>query len=312
MIHARSTPRARGFTLIELLVVIAIIAILIALLVPAVQKVRDAAARTQCGNNLHQWAIAMHAYHDANKELVFGSNSNPRQTYVMYLWPFIDQLPLASQNVYANPFYVAPATINNSMAGLCGQSISLYYCPSDNAGQDQNNLADTYPRTRGNYSLNWGNAQYYGVPATPGDAPFGFVNGNSAVPAKVTIVMITDGTSNTLMMSEYLRAWSTQDDDWRGDIHNDQGVFRFHTLLTPNTTTPDQIDSGWWQPTGDPLMPVTNASGNQFNAARSRHAGGVNAAFCDGSVRWIANTVSLTTWKALGTMNGNDEPGSDY
>ena len=123
---------------------------------------------------------------------------------------------------------------------------------------------------------------------------------------------MSDGSSNTLLMSEQLRAWSTLDDDWRGDIHNDQGVFRFHTLLTPNTSTPDQIESGWWQPTGDPRMPCTNASGNQFNAARSRHPGGVNASFCDGSVRWVANSVSISTWQALGTMNGNDTPGNDY
>jgi prepilin-type N-terminal cleavage/methylation domain-containing protein/prepilin-type processing-associated H-X9-DG protein len=307
----RRSFRSTGFTLIELLVVIAIIAILIALLVPAVQKVRSAAARLQCENNLHQWAIAMHNHHDVKKELPFGSTSNPRQTYVMYLWPYIDQQPLANEDIYTNPFYVAPATINYSMSGLCGQFISLYYCPSDNPGHDQDNLSDTYPRRRGNYVVNWGNAEYYGTSSTAGNAPFGLIGGNSATPYYAMLVQMTDGASNTLLMSEYLRAWSTQDNDWRGDIHNDQGVFRFHTLLTPNTTTPDQIESGWWQSTGDPLMPVTNASSNQFNAARSRHPGGVNAAFCDGSVRWIADNVPLATWQALGTMNGNDEPG-DY
>jgi prepilin-type N-terminal cleavage/methylation domain-containing protein/prepilin-type processing-associated H-X9-DG protein len=307
MSHARSAPKARGFTLIELLVVIAIIAILIALLVPAVQKVREAAARTQCSNNLHQWAIAMHAYHDANKQLPFGSNSNPRQTFVMYVWPYIDQEVIAAQNIITNPFYVPPATIDNTMSGLCGQLVPLYYCPSDNAGHNQDDLGDTYPRTRGNYVVNWGNAEYYGVPATIGDAPFGLIGGNSAVPSIVTLVAMTDGTSNTLMMSEYLRAWSTFDNDWRGDIHNDQGVFRFHTLLTPNTTTPDQIESGWFQPNGDILMPVTAAVGDQFNAARSRHPGGVMAAFCDGTARWVANDVTLATWMALGTMNGNED-----
>jgi prepilin-type N-terminal cleavage/methylation domain-containing protein/prepilin-type processing-associated H-X9-DG protein len=313
-----STSRPKGFTLIELLVVIAIIAILIALLVPAVQKVRAAAARTQCLNNLHQWAIGMHSYHDVNKRLPLGSigSSNPtppRQTWVMYLWAYIDQAPLANQNNLAQPFYEAPGTINNTMNGLCGKSVALYYCPADlGIGHDQDNLADTYPRTRGNYVVNWGNAQYYGVPATPGDAPFGLVGGNSAIPNVVKLIKITDGASNTLLLSEYLRAWSTADNDWRGDIHNDQGVFRFHTLLTPNTTTPDQIDSGWYVPTGDPLMPATTASGNEYNAARSRHTGGVNVAFCDGSVRFVANSVSLTTWQALGTINGGDHPGSDY
>src|ERR1019366_3397744 len=257
MIHARSSPKARGFTLIELLVVIAIIAVLIALLVPAVQKVREAAARTQCTNNLHQWAIGMHAFHDANKHLPLGSQSNPRQTWVMYLWAYIDQGPLANQNNLAvNAFYLPPVTIANSMAGLCGQVVPLYLCPSDNPGHDQDNLGDTYPRTRGSYMVNWGNAQYYGVPATPGDAPFGLIGGNAAAPQLFTLVKITDGTSNTLMMSEYLRAWSNADNDWRGDIQNDHGVFRVHTLLTPNTSLPDQIDSGWFQPTGDPLMPA--------------------------------------------------------
>src|SRR5438132_1578746 len=100
MSPTRFSLRPKGFTLIELLVVIAIIAILIALLVPAVQKVRDAAARLQCTNNLHQWAIAMQSYHDTNKKLPFGSRSNPRQTWVMHLWPYIDQRPLADLNDY--------------------------------------------------------------------------------------------------------------------------------------------------------------------------------------------------------------------
>src|SRR5437773_2062356 len=85
-------PTRRAFTLIELLVVIAIIAILIALLVPAVQKVRQAAARTQCINNLKQYGVAMQAYHGANKQLPLGIITTPaRQTWVIYLWPYLDQ-----------------------------------------------------------------------------------------------------------------------------------------------------------------------------------------------------------------------------
>src|SRR5690349_13576782 len=85
-----------GFTLIELLVVIAIIAILIALLVPAVQKVRAAAARTQCLNNLKQIALALHGYHDANKVLPSGCKASNLLAFHVYILPYIDQTPLYS------------------------------------------------------------------------------------------------------------------------------------------------------------------------------------------------------------------------
>src|SRR5947208_8172329 len=160
-----STRRAAAFTLIELLVVIAIIAILIALLVPAVQKVRAAAARTECSNNLKQLALAMHTYHDAQGQLPLGAQTGPgsppnppRQTWVMYLWPYIEQSSLASSIDYSTQnFYLAPATVSGSMSGLTGAAISILRCPVD-IGVDQD--ADpTYPRRRGNYVVNWGNVQ---------------------------------------------------------------------------------------------------------------------------------------------------------
>jgi prepilin-type N-terminal cleavage/methylation domain-containing protein/prepilin-type processing-associated H-X9-DG protein len=303
---------APGFTLVELLVVIAIIGILMALLLPAIQAAREAARRTQCENSLKQWGLGMHAYANAQKHLPVGARDNPRQTWVMYLWAYIGEVPLHAKNDISQAFYVPPGSIDYSMAGLCGQFVALYYCPDDAAGADQNSSLAQHERRRGNYVINWGNSAYGANPEPRnGIAPFSHVDGSRSNPRITKISMITDGTTHTLLMSETLRAWSTQDNDWRGDIHNDDGVFRFHTSVTPNTTVADTIESGYYQNTGDPLMPAaTGTDTNEVAAARSRHPGGVNAAMCDGSVRFFSDNIAVGTWKALGTMNGGDAPGN--
>lgn len=306
---SRIARRHAGFTLIELLVVIAIIAILIALLVPAVQKVRDAAARTQCMNHLKQWSLGMHSFHDANKRLPVGSKNNPRQTWVMYVWAYIDQGPLHTLNDFNQHFYLPPGTIGGTMDGLCGKPVPLYNCPADNNARDQNEPGTYYMRTRGNYVVNWGNVTYGSAPPSNGRAPFGHLNGNRSTPQITKFAHFTDGSSNTLLMSEYLKPISQADNDWRGDIHNDDGVFRFHTINTPNSTAPDVVN--WAVATGDPAMPVSTA-GAQHNAARSRHQGGVFTAMADGTVRFVNNSISIGTWRALGTMDGNDTIGNDF
>jgi prepilin-type processing-associated H-X9-DG protein len=112
-------------------------------------------------------------------------------------------------------------------------------------------------------------------------------------------------------MSETLLAKVASDNDWRGDIHNDDGFFRFHTVVTPNSSSPDLVRSTtFFTPNNDPLMPV--ALGNpERAAARSRHPGGVNAAMSDGSVRFFRNSIDLTTWRALGSMAGGEVVGNN-
>ena len=300
----RRHPQRQAFTLVELLVVIAIIAILVVMLLPAVQAAREAARRTQCLNHLKQWGIAMYLHHDAFNEFPIGARNNPRQTWVMYLWPFIEEHPLDSANDIDQHFYLPPGTIAGTLDGLTGQYVELYYCPSD-SGNDQ--TQGTYQRRRGNYVVNWGNSRY-GQPDEPfGKAPFSHVGGRREQPRKTSIKHMTDGASKTLMLSEVIRAISLDDNDWRGDIHNDDGVFRFHTLLTPNSRAPDVIQNGWFQSNSDPLMPAAAGARNaQVTAARSRHPGGVQVTLCDGSGRSISNDIALEVWMAMGSMNGEE------
>jgi prepilin-type N-terminal cleavage/methylation domain-containing protein len=302
-------PRRPGFTLIELLVVIAIIAVLIALLLPAVQQAREAARRTQCKNNFKQWGLAMHNYHDTSGCLPFAATWTPRHTYIVSLWPYLDQANLFNMYNFSLGFWQAPNCVQNSMSGVIARRLPIYSCPSDKEGYWQ---GDSYWRSRGSYVVNWGNVTRPQIAAATSRAPFGYYNDNPGTPRSSRLSDFTDGTTNTVLMSEILMARIDGDNPWdvRGDVFNDDSSFvsfQFMTLNTPNSRTPD-TNNFCGSSNIDPMMPCSGG-GNQQAIARSRHIGGVHVLMGDGTVRFVSNNLNLGTWQALGTMDGNESVG---
>jgi prepilin-type N-terminal cleavage/methylation domain-containing protein/prepilin-type processing-associated H-X9-DG protein len=317
-----------GFTLIELLVVIAIIAVLIGLLLPAIQKVREAANRVRCQNNLKQLGLAMHSYHDAHGSFPKGNaggpfGPNPGTDWES--WYFLSAsyliLPYVEQDNLYNRFDVLKNQTRSATwdqaTGPAAQRLQVFICPSSPL------LTNGYPGT--NYLFSTGSSIDTGGCATAARK----ANGAIVEDVGRQLTEITDGTSNTILASEYIpgvdaanafkvvsainivnRAFPTQAELdvvaaapavrtlsnngrwWAWHSHTDA---LFNTAAPPNWKCQNGAGGAG---VGGAGLAWDSCSG--IVPARSRHTGGVNVCLADGSVHFIGDSIDLTTWQRLG------------
>ena len=342
------TRRRPGFTLIELLVVIAIIATLIALLVPAVQKVREAAARTQCSNNLKQIGLALHNYHDTNKAFPQtykplatpdptappGTGTYGASVFTLIL-PFIEQNPVYNQidtkRAALSRFNMSPSNPVYSTV------IPIYLCPSA-PGQPTTEYSAELANSFSNFGITvsyppgmiWGRTDYAPDAGMSADIPGISINAGPSIICQppdgpVRMTDITDGTSNTMMIIE---------DAARPTWYGSKGPATVAGYTGAPGTTP-QGGGAWADPLnyiatnggdpsgsgiaagggfmGIPPAPWTCASGcTNDSEIFSFHTGGSNVCFGDGSVRYVRDGLTMNQAFALLSRAGGEVTTFDY
>jgi prepilin-type N-terminal cleavage/methylation domain-containing protein/prepilin-type processing-associated H-X9-DG protein len=300
-------PRLRrAFTLIELLVVIAIITVLIGLLLPAVQKVRDAAARSSCQNNLKQIGLALQNYHDVNRQFPpgytsgvgpSGEDTGPGWGWAAFILPYMEQQPLFSQINLSVPIE------SSQHAAVRTVIVKPYLCPSDTApltfpvgpasanGQLTSTTCQLAPAS---YTGNFGVSE----PGVDGEGVF-FRN------SRVRIGDITDGTSQTILAGE--RSYRYSQTTWVGTVTGTKAV------PSPGSPLPVEVD----EPANFVLSHVGEMAAGasrpyEINNYSSNHTGGAMFVFADGHVRFLTGDTDYSTLKALSTRNGGETITGEY
>jgi len=299
----------RGFTLIELLVVIAIIAILIGLLLPAVQKVREAAARMSCSNKMKQLGLALHNYHDTNNRFPSAATIGPAGSgafvtgggtrgapWSVLVLPFLEQTALFSQFNTATGDFGGLFSFDNgaNQSALQRTRLTAYECPSDPNSNAANQNSNYFACIGGGAP---GSNCTTGVCTPAASYRYAADNGIMCVNSKNTFASITDGTSNTFLLGEsrYMQLASGNSTfyaTWATAYYTSGGPYYPNGAAAANA------------PNSNNCRPATaschDSSGLSFG---SYHTGGANFLMGDGSVRFIQNSIDLNTFRQLGAMN---------
>jgi len=318
-----SSHRKTGFTLIELLIVIAIIGVLIALLLPAVGAVREAARLTQCRNRMKQVGLALLHYEEQRGTLPMGIDGTPAPTKwrgttgLAFILPHLEEENLADLYDYTK----RSGDAANQDAIL--HQIATYVCPTDNAQGRSTDVEGTV-RARANYALSFGTDTMLaddngvGVCCQANRTGVDFsTDGAFAIDANKPLALIRDGTSNTILASEVLAGRDDYSNMPADDAVDPRGVWSgflpgaaiYMHRNTPNASTGDAMHVGgagrFWCVSFSDMPCDTTASGyDEFHAgARSRHNGGVVAVFADGSVRFMLDEIDLAVWQNLGAID---------
>jgi prepilin-type N-terminal cleavage/methylation domain-containing protein/prepilin-type processing-associated H-X9-DG protein len=320
--------RRRAFTLIELLVVIAIIAVLIGMLLPAVQKVREAAARAKCQNNLKQMSLATMNFEGLKGVLPGGS-----ATAIAYFSPAAQILPHIEQAALYRQFDLTAGPFDSINPTAAAQRPTLFICPSEA------NLNTQTPMGWGNYHANCGT---WVLAARAWDGPFGpppgdTANNTEALPGNavpiqpVRLLDISDGTSNTAMYAEVVNGLydttlppSKIADCFTAGTITSASLPAARAALQAMNWQTSSVVSGWryrgypwsegsaWRGWYNHLLPPNSPCWwpNDWWAivspASSYHTGGANLCMCDGSVRFVADTIDPNVWTAAGSRNGGE------
>ncbi len=304
----------RAFTLIELLVVIAIIAILIGLLLPAVQKVREAAARTSCSNNLKQLALACHNYHDTAGTLPYDNSPEAANSatwgmggtnwsWIVHVLPYIEQGPLFTNIAALGGGNIDTVTLQTAYnAGFLSVTIKPLLCPADTpADALKQNRADLGSNVIGltNYkgvsgaNWEWGGFNIAGTASciTPndmyglGDGDGVFFRGDGNKKKKLTD--IRDGTSNTFLVGEDLPLYN----QWCSWPYSNNAVGT--CAIPPNYQMP-------------PAMTASPGNWPTTYSFRSNHTNGLQFAYADGTVHFVTQSIDLPTYRAAATISGGE------